>query len=207
MDEEAAQTQYYEDTYRALGLFVIRFSELLDSLQEATVECMTDGVMQRMLGYAALADRTAEPIQRSFFAVYFERWSGALTKDDEAILAQMRKEIRDLIEIRNRLMHDAWMRYAKVGAQGPKPRPLWRLRYKAHGSGLDIEDSAHTPDELVELGERARRLAQLVISTSFSVPEGGPALNQRMEVVMVGKAKEVRFKKFTPPPRNDELPA
>ena len=82
--ESEEQIVFNQSIYLALGRFVVCFSHLLNSLEEATVWLFglgPDGE-RRILIKAALADRTASPIASAFFSVFFERWGELVTEQD-----------------------------------------------------------------------------------------------------------------------------
>jgi len=49
----------------------------------------------------ALAGRTAEPIVSAFFAVFHERWTGAITAEDKKVMKCLRNEIMEVVTERS----------------------------------------------------------------------------------------------------------
>lgn len=70
------QEEVNEETYMALGHFVVSFSHLLNSLEDSTVYIFGVEVYlhKSLVLKAALSERTAYPITSSFFSVFFQRW-------------------------------------------------------------------------------------------------------------------------------------
>ncbi len=108
--ESKEQEELNNQIYLSLGKFVVSFSHLLHALEESTIFLFglgPDGA-RTILIKAALTDRTAYPISSAFFSVFYQKWGDFVTNDD-LIMKVLRKEIQDLIEKRNRIMHDSWM--------------------------------------------------------------------------------------------------
>jgi hypothetical protein len=180
-----AQQTLNDNTFKALGHFVVEFSGLLNALEYATLLLIGPGVsaVGNLLLKAALADRTAFPIMSSFFSVFFQRWTGQLTDDDTKIMKCLRKEITHLIEKRNRLMHDVWM-YKAVGGD-PGPHDMVRHRIRAHGGGVEFETESLGPPDLEALASDAKRLTEVVAGAVWYLRPGqiGPELGPRMAIV------------------------
>jgi hypothetical protein len=178
-----AQAVLDRTTYVALGHFVVAFSGILGSLESSTIQLLGANGRARILIEAALADRTAYPIMSSFFSVFYAYWGEKITPGDKAVLRQLRRELISLIEIRNRLMHDAWMSTTVGGDEGP--HPLSRMRVRAHGAGVEYEMEPHSPQDLEQLAADATRLPSCVNGTVWYCRPGqvGPELEQRYTVV------------------------
>jgi hypothetical protein len=161
------QSQLDEETFKEIGRFVVKFSGLLQALEESTIRLFGFGPDGRryVLIKASLTDRTANPIASSFFSVYFERWGDDLSDGDKKLLKHLRKEIEALIKERNRLMHDVWLGKTVGGESGP--HELARHRLRAHGSGAEFETVDYSPQRLNELATTASRLSSVVYSTSW----------------------------------------
>ena len=187
---KAAQTELNENTYRCLGRFVVAFSGVLHALETSTVQLLGPSGQSRMLIEAALADRTASPIMSSFFSVFYAYWDAQITVGDKKVLQCLRRELSELIQTRNRLMHDAWMSTTVGGSKGP--HPLARLRVRAHGTGVSYEVSASDPASLEQLAAAAQRLSECINGAVWYSRPGqiGPELEQRFEVSQ-GKLQRV----------------
>lgn len=186
-----AQAELDRTTYTALGHFVVAFSAVLGSLESSTIRLLGAKGRAQLLVEAALADRTAYPIMSSFFSVFHAYWGDKITTGDKAVLRQLRRELTSLIEIRNRLMHDAWMSTTVGGDEGP--HPLSRMRVRAHGAGVDYETEPYPPQDLEQLATDATRLSSCVNGAVWYFRPGqvGPELEQRYAVVG-GKIQRVQ---------------
>jgi hypothetical protein len=93
------------------------------------------------------------------------------------------RELDELVKVRNRLMHDAWM--TSITGGDPGPHALIRHRVRAHGKGVEYESEAYMPEKLEKLVEDANRLASVVNGAVWYSRPGqqGPELHQRMCVV------------------------
>jgi hypothetical protein len=174
------QAAIYDSTCLALGRFVMRFSGLTRSLENATAHLM--GGTGNPLVAAVLADRTAQPILKAYVSVLVKKWEGSLTNGDIRLVGRIQKEITTLIEARNRLMHDAWMGQTIGG--DPGPHPMVRIRVRLHGKGLEHESTRCTPEYLHGLADDATRLAVVVNASAFYLRPGqvGPEFERRLEV-------------------------
>lgn len=177
-----AQAELNRTTYTALGHFVVAFSAVLGALESSTIRLLGANGRARLLIEAALADRTAYPIMSSFFSVFHAYWGDQITAGDKVVLRQLRRELTSLIEIRNRLMHDAWMSTTVGGEEGP--HPLSRMRVRAHGTGVDYEIEPHPPKDLEQLAADATRLSSCVNGAVWYCRPGqvGPELEQRYAI-------------------------
>jgi hypothetical protein len=119
----------------------------------------------------------------SFFSVFYSHWGDKLTIGDKTVLKQLRRELTDLIEVRNRLMHDGWMSTVTGGEEGP--HPLARMRVRAHGAGVEYELKPQPPQDLEQLAADAARLSECVNGAVWYCRPGqfGPELEQRYEVI------------------------
>jgi hypothetical protein len=187
-----AKAKLNDDTYRALGRYVVEFSGLLHALETSTVYLFglgPDGG-RTMLIEAALAGRTADPIVSAFFSVFFKRWEGQLTPEDTKIMKCLRREIGDMVTERNRLMHDAWM--GKTVGGDPGPHAMSRIRVRAHGTGVEFENIDYPPEKLELLAADLGRLAGVVNGSVWYRRPGqtGPELHPRIQIID-GKVQKV----------------
>ncbi|MBD2038397.1 hypothetical protein H6F76_25935 [Leptolyngbya sp. FACHB-321] len=182
--ESEEQIVFNQSLYLALGRFVVCFSHLLNSLEEATVWLFglgPDGE-RTILIKAALADRTASPIASAFFSVFFERWGELVTDQDSRIIRCLRKEIEGLIKTRNRIMHDAWM--SKTIGGNPGPHSMSLVRVRAHGSGAEYDSVDYGPEDVTNIANDAGRLASVVNAIAWYMKPGqnGPEVAERFEI-------------------------
>lgn len=175
----------HQNTFLALGKFVVEFSRLLHYTESATVQLIapigTAASGARMLALAALADRTAYPIVSSYFSVFHQYWEEQLTPADIKILQSLRTEIEGLVTERNRLMHDSWQ---PVSGGGHDSEILHKVRIRAHGKGANYEAEPYAPSSIDQLSERVRQLTDLLrAAVSYARPgQNGPELDRRMEI-------------------------
>lgn len=153
-----------ERTFTAIGRFVVSFSGVIQALEQSTIFLMNPPAPGsrpiRNLLEAALAGRTAEPATKTFFSVFYEAWGVAITDEDKKILKALRKEINDITEIRNRLLHDIWLN----GYTGNDkiPSSMGRHRVRVHGEGVEHERIKIQPEDIEELAEKAKKISQYI---------------------------------------------
>ncbi|ERS07369.1 hypothetical protein Q668_05405 [Alcanivorax sp. PN-3] len=107
---------------------------------------------------------------------------GEITEADDLILKALRKEIQELIEQRNRIMHDAWMN--TIGG-GMDSHPMSTMRVRVHGKGAEYERVEFAPEKLSNLADTAKRLSKVVngIVWYWRPNMHGPEVADRFEVV------------------------
>lgn len=184
--ESAEQVSHIEDTYKAIGRFVVEFSTLLASLDGGTLR-LIGGI--RAIGnpllMALLADRTALPIVSSFFAVFGECWKDRMKSEEKRLISLLRKELQELVEERNRLMHDVWMTQYVEGEPGPYD--MARVRNRASKEGMEYEISDFGPNRLNGLTDDAIRLAEVVSGLAHYCGDDSTPLNLTSKIVEDGK--------------------
>lgn len=179
------QRQLDEETCRAIGRFVVSFSGLLFSLETSTVQMLhpEPDFTRRLRIEAALADRTASPIVSAYFSVFYHFWGEALTESDARIMKCLRRELDEVVQTRNRMMHDAWLSVSVGGDPGPHNMTLHRVR--AHGRGVEYESRAFSPSDIHNLSLTVDRLASVVNAAVWYFRPGqqGPELERRLSIV------------------------
>ena len=173
-----------QETYLALGQFVVSFSHLLHSLEVSTVQLLDLGLDHKksLLVKAALADRTASPITSSFFSVFFEKWGELITEDDARIMKALRTEIQSLVEQRNRFMHDAWM---NTTGGGKDSHPMSTMRVRAHGKGAEYVCLEMTPQNIKNLIDCTKRVTSVIYGSVWYSRPGmiGPEISDRFQII------------------------
>lgn len=180
-----SQSRLIDETYRALGHYVVAFAGLMHGLDRATWYLLTfgSGGKDSMMLEAVLAGREARQIIEAFFAVYCLCWEGKLTRQDETILNQLRTELADAPKTRNRMMHDAWL--YQMGGGDPVPQPLVLFRVQTHRSGANFVSDEQSPGQIEKLAADLERLSKAVNAIVFYRPpdQTGPKLDTRINIV------------------------
>lgn len=179
------------ETNQALGAFVVAFSGLVVALEEVTVQMVGFDLDLDNNSYlrlrAGMGERTALPALKSFLSLVHMRWKAHLTADDEKILKALDTEIQGIIEVRNRLMHGAWV----TNDFDPSPDNagivnLQRLR--EHGKGAGYVTESYSPDRLAKLTADVARLTSPVMRCAWHPADDlGPILAETFCVDKDGK--------------------
>jgi hypothetical protein len=195
-----------EELCNALGKFVMGFSGLQHDMESATTSTLMGmgGGLADMwaspapmaLIQAAFQNRTAMQIMETFFSVFHERWKEKLSEDELKLLRQLQKEIKELVEDRNRILHDAWV--TSHSADGPTDIGLFRVR--VHGKGVEWTHKSMRPADLLAHAADAKRLGSIVTTCVFHLRKEmeGPTLTNRIAIV---DGKVQRYDDQAPPER------
>jgi hypothetical protein len=150
--------------YRAIGRFMVEFSQLQHMIEYMTVISVTQDEDKESWAraWAVLSGRTAQPVVNAFFSLCVEIKQDEWSSDDFALLKSVRKEIQHIIEERNRIAHDVW----SLGHPNyPVPEGSDALRFKYSVSTRQGALRAATPitvAELDELSDDANRLRVII---------------------------------------------
>lgn len=173
-----------QKTFSALGRFVVNFSHVVGSLEDGLIHLFsTAHHCPPELLFAAMGERTADQILKSFVAVFRWRYGREMLPKDELVFACLKKEVDELIQVRNRLMHDSWVHFREGGSEAPAL--IGRYRRRVHGKGVDHELSDFGPDRIESHADDAERLSSIISAVAFyGRPEAiGPELHPRLQIV------------------------
>jgi hypothetical protein len=201
-----------KDSYRAIGLYVVRFSRLVMRMRLMMGMRLTIGRDPLELFELAIAGAMAQQIADSFFSMC--RFDGKLDDDELGVANVLRDAVNEQITHRNRFAHgDWWIGFDPAAGAAPE---LVRVTPKVRkGDFADL--TTHPPDKL---DQRSRQVEELVDDiTEFGmlalgIPVGLPATELNREyrvrdVFTVHPGKSGRHKQpatFTRDgPRADEL--
>ncbi len=109
MEDWGAYDAQREDGFRAIGRYVVAFSELVSEMrQQLAWYCAGDAyASERMLNVEiALGGAAAIDIANAFFGL--ARHAGSFTDAEEKIAARLAKEVQDAISTRNDVAHGDW---------------------------------------------------------------------------------------------------
>jgi hypothetical protein len=101
--EWAAQT---DDAYRAIGRYVVRFSELVSEMRDMVCQYVANGVADMHISQLLLGEAGTQHIANAFFATC--RTVGELDGDKEAVWRELRKQVDETIRMRNDIAHGEW---------------------------------------------------------------------------------------------------
>ena len=181
---KTAQEALNEETQIALGKFVIAFSHVLVYLEHSTTQLhRLSGNPLNEEAQAKLAKKTAGPLAEEFYKAFKDYWNGSLTSTDSAVFEQIESEVNQLVEDRNRVMHDAWL--TTTDACEETAQEMATLRVFAAGKRVAYEMKSRTPMVILLLAADASRLAEVVrFSVSYRPPNPiGPEMRQRIALV------------------------
>lgn len=117
------------EAYRAIGRYVVTFSELVREMREMTSERVARGVADMDVSALLLGEAPAEGISTAFFGVC--RAVGELDDEEERIWNILRSEVREAIETRNDIAHgDWWIGNLALSESGPKVMPPRLIRIR-----------------------------------------------------------------------------
>jgi hypothetical protein len=106
MDDAERQRQR-DDAYRAIGRYIVTFSEMFGFMRQTMSERLTRPGGDFALAELALAEYTAYPIMHAFFAMC--RTLGNLDATEKRIATWLLKRVGERIEQRNRIAHGDWL--------------------------------------------------------------------------------------------------
>jgi hypothetical protein len=138
-----------DEAYRAIGRYVYCFSRLIYWMRS---EC-ENAVGNQHLAQILCGDMAADQIQRAFFGICNERYTG--TEEDKRIGKAIRKKVIAAIEFRNSLSHGDWLVGVHDGDGTTYPPELSRVR---PGSSTQWTGWQLTPDELDEKSDELESL-------------------------------------------------
>lgn len=173
-----------QKTFVALGRFVVNFSHVVGALEEGLIhlfrtahDCPTE------LLAAAMGERAADQILKSFVAVFRWRYGRDMLQRDEQIIKCLRREVTSLIEDRNRLMHDSWLHRNEGGSKAPAL--IGRYRRRVSGEGVEHELSDFGPELIERRADDAERLSSIINAVAFyGRPDAiGPELHPRLQII------------------------
>jgi transposase len=146
-----------DDTYRAIGRYVVEFSRLIFHMRAAVVARMSPD--DQRLGMLALGEVTAWPIAGSFFAMC--RAVTDLDEAEEKVALELGKRVGKAIEQRNDIVHGDWFVGYLSGFGGtPRDPALWRIKPSRHKGPFKWTDYPVT--DLEVLADGLHELRQLV---------------------------------------------
>jgi len=168
---------FLDNIYRAIGKFVVEFSQLQHMMEYMTVVALSqDGDRESSdRAWAVVSGRTAQPVVDGFFSLCVQIYKNEWTEEDFALLKAARKEIQNLIEERNRLAHDVW----SLGHPNyPVPEGFDALRFKygtSASKGALRSARPVTVSELDAMSNKLRRLNSFVrqVGLLMCFPPGG----------------------------------
>src|SRR5579862_2050863 len=123
-DEYERQTN---ESLRAIGRYVVEFSQLVRSMRNVVARRLTWGCHPVVLGELTLGEATASQIADVFFGMCKE-WS-QLDAEEAKVASALRKAVKQAIEKRNDVAHGDW----HVGLPADKDEHVERaviIRYR-----------------------------------------------------------------------------
>ena len=110
------------DAFRAIGQYVVTFSELVREMREMACQHVAKGVGEMHVSALLLGEATPQVIANSFFGLC--RTRGDLDTEEEKVWSALRREVKEAIETRNDIAHGDWEVGAMAFTEGETPRVL-----------------------------------------------------------------------------------
>jgi hypothetical protein len=92
--------------YRAIGRYVVQFSEVVRLMRDTTCEYVAKGVVDMDLSSMLLGEATPQIIANAYFGMC--RLMGELDADELKIESALRNDVKKAIESRNDIAHGDW---------------------------------------------------------------------------------------------------
>jgi hypothetical protein len=152
-----------DDAYRAIGRYVVEFSEMVRVMRELVSEYVTGGVVDSHLGHMVLGEATAGMIANAFFGVC--RLAGGFDADEDKVARTISKGVMSVIQTRNDVAHGDWwvglFALSREGGGGQILDPrLVRIRPNRVAGPREERDLAVA--DIDALTEEVRQLTNLV---------------------------------------------
>lgn len=96
--------------YQALGKFVVKFSHLHSIMQLMIVQIITNigSREEQDRAWVLISDMTTYPVMVKLFSLLMHDHREYWEEKDNKLINKIRKEVKDIIETRNRISHDIW---------------------------------------------------------------------------------------------------
>lgn len=148
-----------DDTYRAIGRYVVAFSQMVVAMREILAGHITPERESRLPVDLLASSLTAQQIADPFFAVC--RSLVELDDDEEAIARKLQKSVSDEIEERNAFAHHDWhvARWSTPDVDVPIAE---RLGLKASSKKSAERRVVYTPADIDKLARRVEGLRNVV---------------------------------------------
>lgn len=147
-----------DDAHRALGRYMIEFSQLIATMRKLVVQRLTHPDDPELLAELPLGEATASIISNAFFGS-----CELLTEHDEVeqnSRKRLRRDVSTAIEVRNDLSHGDW--YVGRVSSNRVIRDTWLERIRpARGAGPQVSLPA-TAESLDAQSDSLERLHRLV---------------------------------------------
>lgn len=94
------------DAFRAIGRYVVTFSELVAEMRGIACQYVAKGVTDMHIASLLLGGATADPIASAYFGLCWRM--GDLDEDEQRVWGVLRNEVTDAIQTRNDIAHGDW---------------------------------------------------------------------------------------------------
>lgn len=148
------------EIYQALGKFVVEFSHLHSMMQLMIVQIITKtgSKEEQNRVWVLISDLTTYPVVVKLFSLLMHDHGDYWENEDTKVINRTRIEITDLIEKRNRILHDIWY-LGHPNLPIDEDFDAFRIRdlsspktgYSAVKSEIKIEDIEELSSDLIRL--------------------------------------------------------
>ncbi len=117
-----------DDAFRAIGRYVVEFSQLLREMREMVAWYVAGGLVDSDIPNMLLGEATAQVISNAFFGMC--RMASELDEKEKKVASTLRNELTKAIEARNDIAHGDWwvgmweFRNARPGGKLETPKRL-----------------------------------------------------------------------------------
>lgn len=151
---EAEYRRQMDDAYRAVGRYVVEFSQLIGRMRNLLTGRLAGKDVPQALSELALGEATAHQIMVGFFGAC--RWIGEFDAGETEVEKSLRKRVVETIEKRNDVAHgDWWIGILRANATDMIPPKLVRIRPLRENyektENLSASDIDAQTDEIIDL--------------------------------------------------------
>jgi hypothetical protein len=149
VSDESGQEQ--DEAHRAIGRYVVVFSEMVKLMREMATEYVAKGIADMHVASLLIGEATAQPVANAFFGMC--RYVGDLDEDETKVCSVLQKQVQAVIETRNDIAHGDWeigsvMFWASGESRALPPRLLRILPKRSDGPYKQVEMTVETIDKL-----------------------------------------------------------
>jgi hypothetical protein len=192
-ERRAEQT---DKIYRALGRFVVSFSQMSFALESSNLQMLTLGFRDQGLANVAVAGLSVESLREMYFALSAEQMD--LNELEQRIAKRLRDRVESLIKARNNILHVTWfVGWGSDATEDWSRAETWKIRRGTKRPRALAEK--YTAERLDGLSQQCSELADLLrlFAACCSMPDTRPSRNLELvdgEVIRVTSDDWCRIK-------------
>jgi hypothetical protein len=164
MDEKERQEKHQQQTqelYAAIGRFAVKFEHVCHAMSDTVLWALqSDGLQTQRLANAVLSDLTAEPLRKIFGAVLAVVGDNEV-QDEKRIVVKVLKQVQDLTQIRNDVIHRTWF-VGWASAEQEDFSSVTGIKFKNTNKGPEFKDLSYTVKDFDDLSTQADELTEII---------------------------------------------